>query len=272
MKKFRAVLAVALILHGLAHASAGMWASDIGGRALVTVLWEVATVGFMAAGAGLLGMPLLHRWWRALTVIAAVGSFLLLLIYNHPLFNPGIAANVVFTTLAIAPSLGNRLTASFPSGRLTGLALGGLIAYTALAIAIRPWHSSWGATRSEQQMILATDPPIGESHYRIDHAITIGAPVDSVWPLIARIGQARKAQQLKHDRVIVIDGGGSFVLEAHGSNATRLHVRTRGQGIPTLSGIAVTPLALLVFEPADFIAERAMMLGIKRQAESGIPL
>ena len=272
MKTFRVVVALSLIAHGLAHASAGMWGSDIGGRALVTVLWEIATIGFMAAGAGLLGVPPLHKWWRGLTVIAAAGSFLLLLIYNHPLFNPGIAANVVFTTLALAPSVGKSITPSVRAGRLTYLALVGLIAYTAFAIAMRPWHSSWGATRSEQQMILASDPAIGQSHYRIDHAITIGAPVDSVWPLIARIGQARNAQQLEPGRVIVVDGGGSFVLEPAGPDATRLHVRTRGAGIPTLAGIAITPLALLVFEPAHFVAERAMMLGIKRQAESGNPL
>jgi hypothetical protein len=249
-----------------------MWASDIGGRALVTVLWEVATIGFMAAGAGLLGVPPLQRWWRALTVIAAAGSFLLLLIYNHPLFNPGIAANVVFTTLALAPSVGQSFITSARAGRFARLTLLGLIAYTAIAIAMRPWHSSWGATRSEQQMILASDPPIGESHYRIDHAITISAPVDSVWTLITRVGQGRNARQIEPGRVMVVEGGGSFVLEPAGTEATRLHVRKRGAGIPTLAGIAVTPLAVLVIEPAHFIAERAMMLGIKRRAESGIPL
>jgi hypothetical protein len=56
MKTRRILLGTALIAHGLAHASAGMWATDIGGRALVTILWELASVGFISAGAGILGV------------------------------------------------------------------------------------------------------------------------------------------------------------------------------------------------------------------------
>ena len=77
MKTFRILLGVTLILHGLAHASAGMWATDIGGRTIVTILWEAATVGFLAAGAGLFGVKFLRRWWRTLVAIAALSSLAL---------------------------------------------------------------------------------------------------------------------------------------------------------------------------------------------------
>lgn len=172
-------------------------------------------------------------------------------------------------------------------------------------------------------MVLVGDPPLGESHYRIDHAVTIRAPVDSVWPWLVQIGQDRagfysydrlergigaqirnadvvvpgwqnrkvgdlvravqpdylggifgselgwRVKQIEPGRALVLRNWGAFVLEPTDSGSTRLHIRTRGEGIPTLAGIAITPLALLFFEPAHFIMERGMMLGIKHRAEKG---
>src|SRR5678816_4118009 len=95
MKATRLILGIALIVHGLAHASAGMWATDIGGRELVTLLWELSSVGFIAAGAGVLGVQTLWKWWRALVLIASASSLLLLGIFGHPLFLVGIVADVI---------------------------------------------------------------------------------------------------------------------------------------------------------------------------------
>ena len=118
-------------------------------------------------------------------------------------------------------------------------------------------------------MVMAGDPPLGQSHYRIDHALTIRAPVDSVWPWLAPIGHDNRVREIKVGRAIVLDNWKAYVIEPVGDKHTRLHIRTRGAGLPTLSGIAVTPVALLVIEPAHFIMERGMMLGIRRRAERG---
>lgn len=311
-----------MIAHGLAHASAGMWATDIGGRGLVTLLWELASVGFIAAGAGVLGVAEFRRIWRVFVVVASISSLLLLGIYGHPLFVVGIIADIIILAIAIlswwnvspiepAPIMPRMLQRLFLV----------FILYVAVVIGIRPWHSSWGSSRSEQQMVLIGDPPLGESHYRIDHAITVNAPVDSVWPWLVQIGQDRggfysydwlerafgadihnanhvnpawqervegdmvravqptylggmlganlgwRISQLEPGRAIVLDGWGAFVLNPIDAHTTRMHIRTRGTGVPTLSGIALTPLGLLVFEPAHFIMERAMLLGIKERAE-----
>ena len=45
----RVLLGLALLLHGLAHANAGMLAANDGSVA-PTVLWAIASVGFLAAG------------------------------------------------------------------------------------------------------------------------------------------------------------------------------------------------------------------------------
>ena len=321
MRKLRIVLAILLIAHGLAHASAGMWATDIGGRTLVTILWECATLGFIGGAAGLLGIRVLRNFWQQLVAAGAAASLLLLFLYSHPLFVPGIVADFALVAIALAPAFGGQLKRLAPSNGKAGVAAVALLLYAGTLIALRPWYSSWGATRSEQQMVLASDPPIGESHYRIDHAITIRAPIDSVWPWIAQIGQDRagfysydwlerlfgariknadeivpawqnrsvgdlvpavqpgylggvlgrdlgwRISELRSGRMMVLDGWGAFVLEPIDSATTRLHIRTRGEGVPTLAGIAMTPLSLLIFEPAHFIMERGMMLGVKRRAE-----
>ncbi len=323
MKKLRFIVGVLLMLHGLAHASAGMWATDIGGDRLVTILWLGATIGFMAAGAGLMGIEILHRWWRVLIAIASLSSLTLLLLFGHPLFIVGIAADFVAIAAAIATvRITHEHGLTMHPGAVLRVLLIGFIVYTGVVIGLRPWYSAWGTTRSERQMVMIGDPPLGESHYRIDHAISIDAPVDSVWQWLVQVGQDRggfysydwlerafgadirnadriipewqnrtagdlvravqpsylggllgrnlgwKVRQVEPGRALVLENWGAFVLEPIGPSLTRLHIRTRGAGVPTVAGIALTPVSLLLFEPAHFIMERGMMLGIKRRAES----
>ena len=83
----RTLIGLLFVLHGLAHAGAGMWAADRGPAAIVTPLWAAAMLGFVAAGFGLLGMPGLHRRWEALSVTAVAASLVLLLFFGH-LANP----------------------------------------------------------------------------------------------------------------------------------------------------------------------------------------
>jgi hypothetical protein len=323
MKKLQVVAGILLILHGLAHASAGMWATDIGGHSLVTVLWELATLGFMAAGAGLTGIAVLRDLWRWLIAIASISSLTLLLLYGHPLFVVGIAGDFAAIALAIVTIRISREAHVAPAPGLAWRAvLIALIVYTGIIIGLRPWYSTWGTTKSERQMVMIGDPPIGQSHYRIDHAVTINAPVDSVWPWLIQIGQDRGGfysydwlerafgadirnantivpawqtrnpgeivrvvqptflggilgrnvgfpiREIQSGRALVLENWGAFVLDPLGPRTTRMHIRTRGEGVPTVSGIAITPAALLIFEPIHFIMERGMLLGLKQRAEN----
>ena len=49
------LLGIAVLLHGLAHANAGMLAAN-DGSVVATLLWAPASVGFLAAGLGLIGV------------------------------------------------------------------------------------------------------------------------------------------------------------------------------------------------------------------------
>ncbi|MEP6509339.1 MAG: hypothetical protein ABJC63_14025, partial [Gemmatimonadales bacterium] len=260
-----------------AHASAGMWATAIGGRNLVTLLWELSAVGFIAAGAGVLGVSELRKRWRTFAVVAALASLLLLGIFGHPLFLAGIVADVILLVIAV---LSWRNTPSIePSPimpRTMQRILLAFMLYVAILIGLRPWYSSWGSTASEQQMVLIGDPPLGASHYRIDHAITINAPVDSVWPLVLQLGEDKSSlysrdwhvTQIEPGRAIVLRDRGAIVLDPIDSRTTRMHVRTMGPGIPTLPGIGVSAISFLTIEPVHFVIERAMLRGLKQRAEA----
>jgi hypothetical protein len=72
---------------------------------------------------------------------------------------------------------------------------------------------------------------------------------------------------LQPDRLLVLEKWGAFVLEPLPGERTRLIVRTRGWGAPSLGSLAAAPLGLTLLEPAHFIMERGMLLGIKERAE-----
>src|SRR5690349_3601012 len=69
------------------------------------------------------------------------------------------------------------------------LSLGGLAGL--YAFVVRPWHLRWGATDTELDMSLPCDELVDDPKLNATHAITINAPVSSVWPWLVQIGQTR---------------------------------------------------------------------------------
>jgi hypothetical protein len=70
-----------------------------------------------------------------------------------------------------------------------------------------------------------------------------------------------KVLAIEPNRALVLQGWGAFVLEPLGERATRLIVRSRGAG-------AWGRLSHYLFwEPAHFVMERRMLLGIQERAE-----
>src|SRR5688572_633615 len=108
MPMLRLVLGAFLIAHGLIHTSYGgsppvtvggpPWPFQLGHswllsglglgadavRAVGTALWIATTAGFVAAGVGVFGVPVLHELWRGLAAGSAMLSLLLLGLYWHP--------------------------------------------------------------------------------------------------------------------------------------------------------------------------------------------
>ena len=69
------------------------------------------------------------------------------------------------------------------------------------------------------------------------------------------------------ERALVLANWGAFVVQPVDSVTSRLLVRTRGSGTPSMLGVAFGPLNVFVFEPAHFIMQRGMLRGIRDRAE-----
>ena len=321
------VFGIFLLFHGLAHAGIGMWAAETGRWWLPMSLWELAMVGFLAAGLGAIGVTGLRDFWRPLTIIGAGSSLLLLILVPGFILVLGLTAD--FIALSMVAYSRSAATANSPSpARHKAWRLGGIIlswiflVYVAVVLAFRPWNVRWGTTAEERATALPGDEFVPVAHYRIDHAITIDAPPEVVWPWLIQIGQDRggfysyttlenavgakitnasqivpewqrrhvgelvptvpekylggifgtrlgcKVLKVVPGQALVLEGWGAFVVVPTNDNKTRLLIRTRGEGAPSLAGVLEAPFRLLVYEPAHFIMERGMLRGIKQRAES----
>ena len=111
----RTLIGVFLVMHGLAHSTAGALAADrpdswlLGGlgewpqRWIATLLWCVAMVGFVAAGFGVLGLAGLRRHARTLALAAASASLLLLALFLPPTATAGAVLDLAVLAYILAP-------------------------------------------------------------------------------------------------------------------------------------------------------------------------
>jgi hypothetical protein len=213
-----------LILHGLAHARAGTVLVDparswrlFDGTALGTVmvwitgtLWAIAMVGFVAGGLGLLGVVGVRRHARRLTFIAAIASVLLLAVAARPYAIAGAMIDIVLFVLlgfaevrllrgqwiwhrTLLESVGAPASSPSRIRRIaggTGSVVGWIfLVYVTALVALRPWHRTWGTTRTDLVMALPGDG--FASRVVATHAVTIHAPASAVWPWLVQIGQDR---------------------------------------------------------------------------------
>lgn len=328
----RTMIAILLVLHGLAHSAAGVWAMSLGPAWAVVPLWLIAEVGFVAAGLGLAGVPGLRDHWQPIAFFAGVSSVALLASFGTLALIAGLVFDVLLLVVASAVAersdeLEPRIEPRPPNvrrrrGAIAAAAVAWVfLSWLALVIVSRPWYTAWGVSEAERTMKLPGDELVPQAHYRMDHAVTVQAPADSVWPWLVQIGQDRagfysydglerligddirnadrihpewqergvgdlvraaqpgylggrlgdalgwRVVQLEPGRALVLENWGAFVVEPLGTDSSRLHVRTRGAGQPSLLGVALGPVSLLVYEPAHFIMQRRMLLGIRDRAE-----
>lgn len=79
-----------------------------------------------------------------------------------------------------------------------------------------------------------------------------------------------KVLAMEPGRAIVLENSWTFVLHPIDDHTTRLIIRGRGDFNPDLKNALLNFILWRgVFEPAHFIMERKMMLGIKERAEAG---
>jgi hypothetical protein len=114
-------VALFLILHGLVHiilalvpspgadepvfatffSNSWLGLSESAGKPLAFILAALATVGFVAAGLGLLDFLVPFDWWRTLAAVSAVVSLLLLVIFWHPYVIVGLLIDVLILVVVL---------------------------------------------------------------------------------------------------------------------------------------------------------------------------
>lgn len=200
----RISLATLLLLHGLAHASAGVWASSEGPLWLVTALWATAMLGYFAAALGLFRAPVLRRHWRALLTAATAASIIMLALYSQRVGLIGAIIDVALYVFALE-AVDSRAEADIDVVEACGTealdhpvahrvlwTLGAAwLLYAAAVVLVRPFYLHSGTTPAERAATLLGDELTPGASYRVDHAITIRAPADSVWPWLVQLGQDR---------------------------------------------------------------------------------
>ncbi len=65
-------------------------------RTIGWLLWVGLLVGFVLAGLGLAGVPLLHAVWQPLAIVGSLLSLALLIFYWHPWLVFGVVLNAAF--------------------------------------------------------------------------------------------------------------------------------------------------------------------------------
>jgi hypothetical protein len=200
----RGLLALLFIVHGLLHASIGVWAVASHSLATVNSLWSVAIVGYIATGLALLRVPVVRTHWKSILVTTTIASLLLLIMYGGLLGLLGVPVGVALVFVAFdvmqprldkAVETAERVHAAglpHPVWHRVGWTFAAIaLVYVAAVVVVRPIYLRWGTTPAERIAALPGDPATGFAGYRVDHGITIHAPADSVWPWLVQLGQDR---------------------------------------------------------------------------------
>lgn len=228
----RTLLGCFVVLHALAHAVLPLRGSigpgpDYGDWVPVG-LYTFSMLGFVAAALGLFGTAFLKPFISPLLVVSSAFSLTAILRFS----DPGLWIGAVGDAALLIVGLW-RGYAGWPAnvrrhGRVwhaAAVVVGtALFAYVAITATLWPWHRSWGSTEAELTMSLPGDPPARNRHLEIQHAVTIDAPPENVWPWLMQLGQDR-AGFYSHDWL-----ERAFGVDVHNASEIRSEWQPRGVG------------------------------------------
>jgi hypothetical protein len=215
MNMKRVFAGLGLLAHGLAHALPGAQAGAAGTswllsgdgmgpgavRWLVAFLSALAMSGFVAAGFGVWGARPFRSHWRSTAAVAAIASLLLLFMFWTNAYGiVGIVIDLAIMAWLWVPSPDEEPEREAPLVRSKRLALRAtsealavaFVAWLGLVAVTAPAHRFWGSKPDELDVVLPGDAPLeGPPTYWIQHAVTIHAPAEAVWPWLAQLGTDR---------------------------------------------------------------------------------
>jgi hypothetical protein len=192
----RKLLGALLIIHGLAHTLAGMRASEGSLRWSMMAAWGLAFIGFTVAGCLLLGLRGVHGSWRRYAGAGVAGSIALLVLgWPGPLSGAGLAVDATILTIVLATRRPGGVIGSVglesPEMRVRDKLVVVALALVTILGAARPIEMRWGSWKHELRAPLPGDDPGLLPTYQIQHAVTVRATPDKIWPWLVQLGEDR---------------------------------------------------------------------------------
>jgi len=187
-----------VIVHGLTHAVLPLRGA-LAPALLIddwvpVALYTISLIGFVAAGLGLLGLRPLDRAISPILVVAAGLSLVAIARLGDPGLWWGGVLDVALFVLGLW-----RAIAGWPDHPQHGrrwhaagvVCAFGFLSYVAVATVMWPWHRTWGSTHEELAMSLPGDDETRQPWFQLQHAVTIDAKPEDVWPWLLQLGQDR---------------------------------------------------------------------------------
>lgn len=195
----RPAFALFVIAHGLAHAVLPLrgWVNPLAldSDFVPVILYSVAVLGFAIAGIGVLGVRPFAAAVRPVMVIASVYSLVALWRMGDGDLWWGAAVDVALFLVGVTGAhrrLPVPAVRRGPMRRALGVfAAVAFLAYVTSAAVLWPLHRAWGSSSSEHALTLPGDAPNRSAALEIQHAVTVDAPPEAVWPWLVQLGQDR---------------------------------------------------------------------------------
>jgi hypothetical protein len=229
----RELLGMTLVLHGLANAVMPMRALDVAAPGVwlmpATIVYELAILGFVIAGLGMLHVGVLRRatlpavWIGGLAGLAAHVMKPDADLWVGMIFSSTLP--VVTTLFALTESTETVHRREAVAWHRVGVLFGtSVFVWVTATVMTWPLTRNWGTTPQEWAMPLPGDRSPRTPEFEIMHAVTIDASPATIWSWLVQLGQDR-AGFYSYDWLERLLGA-----DVHNVNEIRREWQTRAPG------------------------------------------
>lgn len=194
----RPAIALIVIAHGLAHSvlplRGWMQPDMFDWNFMPMLLYAVAMLGFTVAGLGLLGISPFRAAVRPCLVLASAYSLVAIFAAGQGDLWWGAVLDGVLLLTGLSGIHRFLPPARETHGARHTLGIAAAVAfvlYVAGAAVLWPVHRIWGSQADEFALALPGDPADRNPALQIQHAVTVDAPPEAVWPWLVQLGQDR---------------------------------------------------------------------------------
>ena len=158
------------------------------------LLYTVAVVGLTFAGLGMIGVRGFAMLTRPSLALGSAYSLILLFFGGQGPIWWAVVIDVALLVVAVSGAY-RYLPVARPAGshvrkaaRVIGIAF---LIYASAAVVLWPLHRRWGSTPMEYTLVLPGDRADRNAALELQHAVTVDAPPQAIWPWLVQLGQDR---------------------------------------------------------------------------------